>query len=171
MAPVPPARPVGAPCTGRRSFFRWFGLGALLGGLALVSASPALAAPEGQEALTFLNQQRAANGISPISTLNQAYVTWCPNEDSGAWEGASGRDWSGGDNSSATTSPWDNAPLHQFIMYDPTWSAVGDVNVAEQACLAVGSPNPEALVPTFYAFIADSGPSSVPLSDTNSLAR
>jgi hypothetical protein len=117
---------------------------------------------DGATALAFLNQQRAASGIPPV-TINQAFVTaWCPNEDTGPSGGESSRDLSPVTAWSATSSPWDNAPLHQFSMYDPIYGAAGDANVAGQACMGFGDLLPAPSTPAFYAFVADGGPSVVP---------
>ncbi len=141
----------------------------LTGFAAWLSPPGALArsAIEGPEAIALLSLQRAANGIPPVTENKQYAAAWCPAEDSGPSGGESGRDlstvvlgWS------VTSSPWDNAPLHQEDIYNPIFTQAGDVNVDGQACLGVGAPRPEPLVPTFAAFYSDRGANYVPTSET-----
>ena len=146
-----------------------------------VAATPARAdgtVVDGASAIAFLNQQRAATGI-PAVTLNQAFVTaWCPAEDTGPWSGESFRDLSPSDTWAADVSPWDAAPLHQFSMYNPLFTAAGDLNVfnqpwdgvdaatPSQACMGLGDAASEPATPTFYDFVGDVGASAVPPSET-----
>jgi hypothetical protein len=140
----------------------------LLSGICLSLAPlPARALPEGtlegQPALEVLNEQRAVNGIPPL-TLNQALATpWCPNEDEdlgeGEMHGTSGDgDWG------PDYSPWEAAPLHQFPEYSPIYTEAGIVNSgmdASEGCLGVGGVSSEPSEPVFYAFVGDLGPSDV----------
>jgi hypothetical protein len=122
---------------------------------------------EGPAAIAFLNQQRAANGIPPVTDNQELAFAWCPDEDNGPSGGELGRDLSPDVSGwSATTSPWDNAPLHQQDMYNPLYAQVGDVNVEGQACLGAGAPLPEPSTPTFAAFYSDLGPADVPTTET-----
>jgi hypothetical protein len=139
-----------------------------------LSAAPALAA-SAEEALAFVNQQRAANGI-PALPLDQSLLRpecslenhHIASSDVAAW--------------SATTSPWDNAPLHQSMLYDPnaTAAAYGEFgefksnnptfpsSVGQWACMwfTWNWEAPHAAVePAFYAFVGDHGPSSVPAEE------
>jgi len=118
---------------------------------------------DGRQAIAFLNDQRVANRIPAITSINQALASpWCPNEDAGAWlPGEMARDWSSLTAWGTDTSPWDDAPMHQFSMYDPLFTAAGDVN-AGGACMGLGNPVPQPVAPTFYAFVSDAGPSAVP---------
>lgn len=122
---------------------------------------------EGPAAIAFLNQQRAANSIPPVTDNQEFAAAWCPDEDSGPSGGESGRDlssliagWS------PTTSPWDNAPLHQQDIYNPVFTQAGDANADGQACLGVGAPLGEPAMPTFTAFFSDTGPDGVPTTET-----
>ncbi len=143
----------------------------IAGALALTSSAVVLLFPsggaygasalEGASAIAFLNQQRAANGIPPITTINQGDAqSWCPNEDA---PGASGIVSFGADAWGADTSPWDNGPLHQGAEYDPLVMTAGEVNVDGNACLGFGKQErvPPS-TPTAYAFVGDEGPRNVP---------
>ncbi len=105
---------------------------------------------DGREAIAFLNQQRTANGIPAITTVRQSFASpWCPNEDAGAWlPGEMARDWSSLTEWGADASPWDDAPMHQFSMYDPLFTAAGDVN-AGGACMGLGNPASQPASPSF----------------------
>jgi hypothetical protein len=120
-----------------------------------------------EEALAFLNQQRAANSIPAFATLNPGFVSWCPNEDQpGFGEGESFRDWAGGGSWSSTESPWVTGPLHQQSLYNPLFTAVGYGEVNNEKCLGVGDEAPEPASPTFYTFTGGAGPSLVDYSET-----
>jgi hypothetical protein len=140
----------------------------LLSGFCLALAPlPARALPEGtlegQPALEVLNEQRAVNGIPPL-TLNQALATpWCPNEDEDLGIGVQ-HDLSGDGDWALDYSPWEEAPLHQFAEYSPIYIEAGIVNVgmdASEGCLGVGGAGTEPPEPIFYAFVGDMGPSDV----------
>jgi hypothetical protein len=122
---------------------------------------------EGAQAIAFLNDQRAANDIPPVIENQLLASAWCPAEDTGPSGGESARvlspllaSWS------PTSSPWDDAPLHQQAMYNPAYTQAGDVDAAGQACLGIGAPLPEPPVPTFAAFYSDTGPHDVPTTET-----
>ena len=123
---------------------------------------------DGPQAIAFLDQQRAANGIPPITTINENYAAaWCPDEDHGPPGGETWRDLSGAVDWTADSSPWTNAPLHQMSMYDPRMDTAGDVNVDGQACMGLGGDaNQPASGVTFYAFVWEGGHSGVPPSET-----
>ncbi len=133
----------------------------------LPAAAPGARHVEGAQAIAFLNDQRAANGIPPVIE-NQLFASaWCPAEDTGPSGGESARvlssflaGWS------PTSSPWDDAPLHQQTMYNPAYTQAGDVDAAGQACLGTGAPLPEPPAPTFAAFYSDTGPHDVPTTET-----
>jgi hypothetical protein len=127
----------------------------------------AISAIEGRAAIALLNRQRAANDIPPVTDNQEFASAWCPDEDNGPSGGELDRDLSSDVLGwSATTSPWDNAPLHQQDMYNPLYTQAGDVNVEGQACLGVGSPLPEPSTPTFAAFYSTTGPTDVPATET-----
>ena len=123
---------------------------------------------DGAQAIAFLNQQRAANGIPPITTTNENYAAaWCPDEDHGPPGGETWRDWSPFVDWTADSSPWTNAPLHQISMYDPRMDTAGDVNVDGDACMGLGGDaNQPASGVTFYSFVWEGGHSDVPPSET-----
>ncbi|HEX3510346.1 MAG TPA: hypothetical protein VHT27_04520 [Solirubrobacteraceae bacterium] len=137
--------------------------------------TPALAeAPpiEGASAFALVNEQRAANGIPPFTTENQSLASWCPNEDHGA--GGSGNrvlsefTWAW----SATESPWETAPFHEALMYDPSFTEAGDVDatgpyngtgpVVLAACMSVEHERPRPSIPQGYVFYAPGGGNDVP---------
>ena len=152
----------------RRTSLLLVGIG--LTGFAAWLGPPGAAASsaiEGPEAIALLSLQRAANGIPPVMDNQQYAAAWCPAEDSGPSGGESGRDLSSVVSGwSVTSSPWDNAPLHQQDIYNPIFTQAGDVNVDAQACLGVGAPRPEPLAPTFAAFYSDRGANYVPTTET-----
>jgi hypothetical protein len=122
---------------------------------------------EGQGALNFLNEQRAANGIPPLALNQTLAASWCPNEDEDLGIGVQ-HDLSGDGDWAPDYSPWDLAPLHQFSEYSPIYTEAGIVNSgmdASEGCLGVGGVSPEPPEPTFYAFVSDLGPSDVPLTE------
>lgn len=138
--------------------------------LAVVLAAPAARADviEGAQAIALLNQQRQANGIPPITTIDQAYAAaWCPDEEHGPLGGEMWRNLSGSVDWTATSSPWSAAPLHQTSLYDPRMDTAGDVNVGSEACLGL---NGAAIQPaggvSFYAFVWEGGHTDVPTTET-----
>src|SRR3954465_15682527 len=114
---------------------------------ALLGAAPASAATA-SEAVDFLNQQRAANQIPAGVTVDAHRTTGCKNHNSymaqngGPVHGEEpgkpgytdeGADYNntseglaqGGTGWSAATNPWDAAPLHQTILFDPDVDSAG----------------------------------------------
>ena len=148
----------------------WWTLCAMAIALASLATPPNVSATrtiEGPEAIALFNQQRVANGIPPVTDNQQFAAAWCPAEDSGPSGGESGRDLSSVVSGwSATSSPWDNAPLHQQDIYNPIFTQAGDVNVGAQTCLGVGAPLPEPGTPTFAAFFSDRGADEVLTTET-----
>jgi hypothetical protein len=156
---------------------------------ALVGAAPAGAATSG-EAVGFLNQQRAANGIPADVQLDSYLTTGCANhnrymEQNGFAHGeemgkpgytTEGADYNnigevlaqGGAGFTATTNPWDLAPLHQTILFNPRVSKAGYDEHNAFACMRLGfdfsSPGPST--PTFYAYTGNLGRTDVPRSIT-----
>jgi hypothetical protein len=151
-------------------------MGMLSGTRALVLAAIAVAAcalapaagaaaPEGAAVIAIVNQQRAANGIPPIATLDQAYASsWCPKEfDTPATQGETGRVSAPDDDWSADSTPYSTAPLHQYVIYAPLATVAGDVHTADAVdCMGVGEPDLlqaiSASPPAFYAFVNERGP-------------
>jgi hypothetical protein len=121
--------------------------------------------PQGAGVIAIVNEQRAANGIPPITTLDPEYASaWCPDEDHGpSGAGEFGRVSASEDAWSATKTPYSTAPLHQFIIYAPLASAANDVHTPNGVdCMGVGEPDPTLAVatspPVFYAFVNERGP-------------
>jgi hypothetical protein len=157
--------------------------------LLAVAAAIGAAAPAGattsQEAVDFLNQQRSANGIPPSAVFDQHKTTGCENHDHymalnglghGETEGQPGYTPEGADYTasgevaaqgavggwSAATNPWDNAPLHQAILFDPRVGKSGYAEAEGFQCMRLellfDYPDP----PKFYAFTSNLGPQRVP---------
>ncbi len=125
---------------------------------------------EGAAAVAFLNAQRQANGIPPFRTIENDLVEWCPAEDGGVG-GAGDRDLSNLPYWDDFFSPWEPAPFHEALMYNPTYTSVGEINkvgpwdgtgpVTNQACISMGGE----LVPSApegFVFYAPGGPDDVP---------
>src|SRR3954451_7961959 len=149
----------------------------------LVAAPPA-SATTSQEAVDFLNQQRAANQIPANVTLDDYRTTGCRNhnqymEQNGLGHGedpgkpgytAEGADYSnsgevlaeGGVQWSATVNPWDFAPLHQSLMFDPQVNSAGYDEAGGFACMRFGFDFASSPTPQLYAYTADSGRTDVP---------
>ncbi|HYM54363.1 MAG TPA: hypothetical protein VES97_03305, partial [Solirubrobacteraceae bacterium] len=141
--------------------------------LALPAGAHAMAggaAAEGPAAIAILNQQRAANGIPPITTVRQSFAeAWCPNEDGGPSGGENARIYApGSDLWGPDVSPWDAAPLHQEVMYNPLATEAGEVNRVGGACVGVKIMRGPELAPSAfpapktYAYVGDEGPRNVP---------
>jgi hypothetical protein len=122
----------------------------------------------GAQAVAFLNVQRRANAIPPITTVYQPFASaWCPNEDNGPSGGESGRVLSSfsyfdGSEWGPDHTPWDNFPLHQSVMYYPLATAAGEVNHGLTACMGLGDGLPEPTSPTTYLYLGDEGRVNVP---------
>jgi hypothetical protein len=122
----------------------------------------------GAQAVAFLNVQRRANAIPPIATVYQPFASaWCPNEDHGPSGGESGRvlsyfSYFDGSEWGPDHTPWDNAPLHQAVMYYPLATAAGEVNHGLTACMGLGDGLPEPTSPTTYLYLGDEGRVNVP---------
>jgi hypothetical protein len=123
-------------------------------------------------AIPTLNEQRAANGIPPVMLDQTLLRTTCTIQNhhiASPWSS-----WS------ASSSPWDEAPLHQSILYNPAEgvAAYGVYGANESSFAALGGPSWTCMwftwdwtapsptgAPTFYAFTADQGRSDVPVSE------
>jgi hypothetical protein len=141
-----------------------------------LSSVPAASAMTAQEALGFANQQRAANGIPPLEQDQSLLRSECSLENHYIASPRVG-EWS------AYSSPWNEAPLHQSMLYSPTATSAAYGEYAEfksnnpafpgsagpWACMWF-SFNPEALEGSqrFYAFISEHGASDVPISEVAS---
>lgn len=138
-------------------------LGAL--GIAVVTVgatqgNAAAASPE--EAIAYLNQQRAAYGIPPV-TLDQSLLK--PECNLGNHEIASPITTWG-----PTTSPWPQAPYHEQILYDPT-DVQGSYGEYPRFGSEASSSGPWSCMwfrhdyhgaPAFYWAAEASGPNAVP---------
>lgn len=126
---------------------------------------------EGAEAVSFLNAQRSANGIPPITSVEDGLAVWCPNEASGAG-GSGDRDLSAELFWDDFVSPWESAPFHEALMYDPLFDVAGIVDavgpydgsggVIKAACLSTGSEKPFPPTPEGFVFYAPGGAEDVP---------
>ena len=158
-------------------------IGCSLGALAL--AAPA-AATTSSEAIAFLNQQRAANSIPGNLVEDPQRATGCANHNNyqelnGGGHGEdpsrpgytpegadpnSGEVLAGAGGFTATSNPWDGAPAHQALLFDPLGNTAGYDESHGFSCLRMGydfdSPPPS--VPKLYAFTGDSGRVNVPTS-------
>jgi hypothetical protein len=126
-------------------------------------ASPALSRPlEGAAAIAVLNEQRAANGIPPVTTIEPAFASWCPNEGTGVIPGEVGQISASGNDWGPDKSPWDFAPLHQGVEYDPLLMEAGDAYAAGTSCMGLGGERATPETPATYAYLGDEGPRNVP---------
>jgi hypothetical protein len=151
--------------------------------LALAGAAPA-AATNADEAVQFLNQQRAANSIPGNITVDDYLNKGCKNhnnymEQNGLQHGedpgkpgytAEGDDYNnigevltqGIVGWTASTNPWDGAPLHQTILFDPKISTAGYDEDGQFACMRLHSEFVQRPTPTFYAYTGNTGRTDVP---------
>ena len=153
----------------------------------LAAAAPA-AATTASEAIDFLNQQRAANQIPGTITEDAYYNTGCRNHNGymeqnglqhGEDPGAPGATPEGGDYNNigevlaqggggwtASTNPWDAAPLHQTILFDPKISTAGYDEDSGFFCMRLHSEFVQRPAPTLYAYTGNKGRTDVPTSIT-----
>lgn len=151
--------------------------------VAIGAATPAGATTAGQ-AVDFLNQQRTANGIPASVTVDDYRTTGChnhnhymavngighgedPNNEGYTPEGAdytnSGEVVAeGGIRWSASTNPWDEAPLHQAILFDPRVGKTGYDESGGFACMRLEIVFSNPPTPTFFAYTGNLGPTDVP---------
>jgi hypothetical protein len=126
---------------------------------------------EGSAAVNFLNAQRSANGLPPITTVEDNLAEWCPNEAGGAG-GSGDRDLSPYLFWDDFVSPWELAPFHEALMYDPIFTSAGVVDavgpydgvggVIKAACLSVASERPFPSAPEGFVFYTPGGAEDVP---------
>jgi hypothetical protein len=148
----------------------------------LVAAAPAGATTSGQ-AVAFLNQQRAANSIPANVALDAYRTTGCHNHDAymeqnglrhGETVGDPGYTPEGADYSNSgevlaqgvvgfttTSNPWDAAPLHQTLLFDPLVNSAGYDDDGRFACMRFGYDFSQPPMPVLYAFTGDSGRTDV----------
>jgi hypothetical protein len=90
-------------------------LAALAIGVCLLSAAAPAFATDAPTAIDYTNQQRAATGIPPLQQDDSLLKPTCTLENH---EIASPRtSWS------VTLNPWEEAPIHQTVLYDPAAKA------------------------------------------------
>jgi hypothetical protein len=151
---------------------------------ALLAAAPASAVTS-QEAVQFLNQQRAANQIPANLTVDEARTTGCKNHNhymslngglvhgedpgnpgytpEGADNGNGGEVLAqGGPDWSTDTNPWDAAPLHQTILFHPSSDSAGYDASEGFACMRVHYVFQQAPAQAFYAYTGNLGRTGVP---------
>jgi hypothetical protein len=150
---------------------------------ALLLAAPA-SATTSQEAVAFLNQQRQANGIPSQVAFDSYRTTGCYNHDRymeqnglGHHEDPSkpgytpeGADYTnsgevlaqGFPSFTATSNPWDTAPLHQTLLFDPRVNSAGYDEDQGFTCMRFGFDFTTPASPVFYAFTSDTGRTGVP---------
>jgi hypothetical protein len=150
---------------------------------ALVAAAPAHATTS-DEAVAFLNQQRQANAIPAGVTVDAYRTTGCHNHNRymeqnglGHMEDPSkpgytpaGADYTnsgevlaqGLTGWTAGSNPWDRAPLHQSLLFDPQVNSAGYDEYKSFACMRFGFNFTSPGQPTFYAYTGDLGRTGVP---------
>jgi hypothetical protein len=148
----------------------------------LAAVAPA-SATTSEQAVGFLNQQRAANSIPGNVALDAYRTTGCHNHDAymeqnglGHTEdpGKPGYTPEGADYSNsgevlaqgvvgftATSNPWDDAPLHQTLLFDPQVNSAGYDDDGRFACMRFGFDFSQPPMPVLYAFTGDSGRTDV----------
>jgi len=145
----------------------------ILSATALVQPDGSARPLTGLAAIAVLNQQRLANGIPPITGSDTTLASsWCPNE-SKIGKAKVAANYSPYAQWDSALTPWDNAPAHQFSLYDPNFTAAGESDSGspgggspDQACLGLARPLDEPASPTFYAYVSGSGYSLAPASET-----
>lgn len=146
----------------------------------LTLAAPALAGADVSpvQAIRYLNEQRAANGIPPLKN-ERRLASWCPDEDraSGAADSAY-TDWNGGGDGWAwglRRNPWSPGlpyertpkynygvgPLHELSVLDPLYSSAGFAHASGIDCVGLSGARAPAR-PRAYAAFGPAGPSHVP---------
>ena len=154
----------------------------------LVGAAPA-SATSASEAVNFLNQQRSANSIPAGVQLDSYRTTGCANhnrymEQNGLGHGEDpskpgytpeGADYTNSgevlaqgvlDGWTASSNPWDRAPLHQTLLFDPRVNSAGYDEYKSFACMRFGFDFTPPAQPVFYAYTGNLGRTGVPHSVT-----
>ena len=137
--------------------------------------------------MDFLNQQRTANGIpagivmDPYRTQGCAdHITYMHHHGLGHGETPgdpyttpAGADYAGSGEVltegivgwTAGSNPWDTAPLHQSLIFDPRVNAAGYAEDDTFACMRFGFNFTSPPQPVFYAYTGDLGRASVPFRE------
>ncbi len=154
---------------------------AVLAGLAAAAPAGAASSPD---IVNFLNQQRAANDLPAAVALDSYRTTGCANHNrymaqNGLGHGedpskpgytSEGGDYSGsgevlakgGAGWSLGTNPWDSAPLHQALLFDPRVNSAGADEADGFSCVRFGFDFSEQATPELFAFTGDHGRTGVP---------
>jgi hypothetical protein len=132
---------------------------------------------EGVAAVSFINAQRANNGLPPIEHVEDSLAEWCPNEAGGAG-GSGDRDLSPYLDWDDFVSPWELAPFHEALEYDPLFTTAGEVDatgpydgyggVIKAACLGMADERNWPATPEGFVFYAPGGSGDVTPSFTAS---
>jgi hypothetical protein len=116
-------------------------------------------------AVSYLNQERAANGLPAVSLDESLLLPTCTAEDHQIAAGGQAQ-------FTTTTAPWDDAPFHEAALYDPDWnlasfayysaseSDFGSLGGGDWTCMwfaSTATPPQE-----FYAYTGDEGRVNVP---------
>jgi hypothetical protein len=156
---------------------------------ALLAAAAPASATTAQEAVQFLNQQREANQIPAGLAVDADRTKGCKNHnhymalnnglEHGEQPGNPGYTdeganvYNGGEvlaqgepDWSASTNPWDAAPLHQTILFHPSSDSAGYDASEGFSCMRVHYVFQQAPAPAFYAYTSNTGRVDVPPSVT-----
>jgi hypothetical protein len=154
---------------------------------ALLAAVPANGATSASDAVNFLNQQRTANGIPAGITQDPYRTKGCENhigymhqnglghreDPSKPGYTPEGADYTNSGEVltqgivgwTADSNPWDAAPLHQTLLFDPRVNAAGYSEDDTFACMRFGFNFTSSADPLFYAYTGDTGRSGVPFRE------
>lgn len=129
-----------------------------------------LGSPLGAEAakgsVALLNAQRSANGI-PTLADEPSLAAWCPDESAGFGVVSGVGD---SESWSLTQTPFTGAPLHESLIYSPSFSAAGTTDVGGASCVGLGIASgdlPRSFsAPTFYQYVGPMGANTVSPSET-----
>jgi hypothetical protein len=151
-----------------------------------------LAAPAGattdEQAVSLLNQQRKANGIPSQLTTDSYRSGGCHHhniymEHNGLqhgedplnpWSTPDGADYSGSGEVlaqgsvagwSPSSNPWDEAPLHQTLLFDPSVNTAGYDEYQSFFCMRFGFGVAGPAGPSFYAYTGNLGRTAVPFRE------
>src|SRR5436305_1590367 len=65
----------------------------------------------------------------------------------------------------ATSNPWDTAPLHETLLFDPRVNSAGYDEYQAFTCMRFGFNFTSPAAPVFYAFTSDTGRTGVPFRE------
>jgi hypothetical protein len=162
--------------------------------LILGATVPPVSAHLTAEVLPFYNSERTANGLPSVNQINAPEQVGCANHlnymslnggglehgetpgnpgftPEGNYEnGAGGSEVLAQVQWSSSSDPWEMAPIHAFLMFDPTVISTGYADNADFACQRMWSSAyeqgaPSAAPLTFYAWTFMHGRSEVPYEE------